>query len=191
MSPSRPPIRPYVTEGVETVFDGKVFRVERVTRRSGSTGVARHYHRVACDDWVNVVPITREGRLLLVRQERHGVERATLEIPGGVVERGEDALAAAARELREETGSIARAMEPLGWVHPNPATHGNRCHAFVARDVDRVEEPRGDGDEELEVVEVALVEVPDLVRRGELTHALALAALFLAGIPAFVRGSIG
>jgi 8-oxo-dGTP pyrophosphatase MutT (NUDIX family) len=164
----------------ETVFDASpFFRLERLRRRSARTGAERDVWRFDCGSWVNVVALTREGELLLVRQDRHGVEAPTLEIPGGVIDAGEEPAAAALRELREETGYEGRVAEPLGWYHPNPALQANVQHAFLVRDCVRVGEPEGDGDEELELVRVPASSVRDLVRRGALTHALVLASLYL------------
>src|SRR4051812_5610502 len=83
-------------------------------------------------EWCNIIAVTPEDQLVLIRQYRFGVGASTLEIPGGLVERGEDPAAAAARELEEETGYVAGRVVPLGAVHPNPALQGNRCHSFLA-----------------------------------------------------------
>ena len=100
----------------------------------------------------------------------------TLEIPGGMCDPGESPEQAARRELHEETGHEAAAWTELGWVHPNPALQNNRCHTFLARDL--VESPGASPDphEELEIVRRPLSAIPDLISRGEITHALVVAA---------------
>ena len=109
------------------------------------------------------------------------MERFTLEIPGGMCDGDEPPEKAAERELREETGYVCDRLEPLGWVHPNPAVQTNRCHTFLARNVRRDGEPRPDPDEDLEVVEVPLADVPALIRDGTITHALVVCAFDLLG----------
>jgi 8-oxo-dGTP pyrophosphatase MutT (NUDIX family) len=178
-SPDAPPA-PFATLSRATALSAPpVLRVDRLTRRSGRTGALHDVWQLVLPDWVNVVALTRDGDLLLVRQERHGVEASTLEIPGGVVDEGETPAAAAARELREETGHRGAPAVALGWVHPNPALQTNRCHTFLVRDCVPVEAPRGDAGEELEVVRVPASSAPELVRRGKVTHALVVAALSL------------
>jgi len=64
-------------------------------------------------------------------------------------------------------------------VHPNPAFLANRCSTWVATGLDRIGEPEGDGDEEIALEEVPLADLPDLIARGEITHAIVIAALYL------------
>lgn len=178
MDAPRQPLAPFVTVAREELLDARVFAVERLRRRSGRTGREHEYFHIAAGSWVNVVALTKAGELVLVRQERHGVEATTLEIPGGMVDEGEDPAEAALRELAEETGYVGRVAEPLGWVHPNPALQSNRCFTFLVRDV----EPgpaHPDELEEIEVSTVPLASARELVRRGEITHALVVCALYL------------
>jgi 8-oxo-dGTP pyrophosphatase MutT (NUDIX family) len=156
-----------------------VFDVDAVRFAPESGGAARSFHVVSAPDWVNVVPLTDEGRILLVRQFRFGIEAETLEIPGGMCDPGETPVEAARRELGEETGCVASAIEPLGWVHPNPPLQSNRCFSFLARGVTRAGEPRPDPDERIETVEIPLADIPRWVEEGAITHALVLAALYL------------
>ena len=179
MTQSRTPLVPFATLERETIARCRVFDVERVRRRSGRTGEAHDYFHIAAAEWVNIVPVTRAGEVVLVRQERHGTETMTLELPGGLVEPGESPSDAALRELLEETGYRGLVAEPLGFVHPNPALQSNRCHSFLAMDVILEGPQRLDGREEIEVVRVPVRELRELVRRGEITHSLVVSALYL------------
>ncbi len=128
-------------------------------------------------DWVNVVARTPEGRFVFVRQFRFGTERVTTEIPGGVVERGEEPLAAAKRELREETGYEASRWSELGRVEPNPAFQDNHCHHFLADGARRVGDQQLDAGEDIAVATLTEAEVQTGIAAGEIAHTLVLSAL--------------
>ena len=128
-------------------------------------------------DWVNVVALTPERRLVLVRQYRFGSGDLTIEIPGGMVDPGEDSGAAAARELREEAGYTAERWTHLGAVQPNPAFHDNLCHHWLAEDARRTGSQELDEGEDIQVLELELTDVVDRIRTGEIRHALVLTAL--------------
>ena len=128
-------------------------------------------------DWVNVVALTPERRLVLVRQYRFGSSALTLEIPGGVVDPGEAPADAARRELREEAGYTSERWLPLGAVEPNPAFHDNLCHHWLALGARRTAEQELDEGEDIEVLELALDEVRQRIAEGEIRHALVLTAL--------------
>jgi 8-oxo-dGTP pyrophosphatase MutT (NUDIX family) len=85
-------------------------------------------------------------------------------------------LIAARREMVEESGFDSDRVEALGVIHPNPAIQANRCHSFVAHDVERRHEPTFDSTEETEVVRVPLSQIPELIRSGDITHALVVVA---------------
>jgi 8-oxo-dGTP pyrophosphatase MutT (NUDIX family) len=157
----------------------RVFDVDAVRFEPTDGGPARSFHVVSAPDWINVVPLTDDGRLVLVRQFRFGIGAETLEIPGGMCDEGESPIDAARRELIEETGYAASSIEPLGWVHPNPPLQTNRCHSFLARGLVRAGPQRLDPDERIVTVEVPITDVPRLVRERAITHALVLAALYL------------
>jgi 8-oxo-dGTP pyrophosphatase MutT (NUDIX family) len=130
-----------------------------------------------CPDWVNVVALTTDQRVILVRQFRFGTWSNTLEIPGGMVDPHEtDVAAAAKRELEEETGFVPASMELLGSSLPNPAIQTNRLHTFLARDCRQVHQGHQDGSEDIEVVLTPKGEIANLVRSGAISHSLVLAA---------------
>ena len=135
---------------------------------------------IDCPDWVNVVPLTADGGVVLVRQYRFGVDRVTYEVPGGVIDADEEPSTAAMRELREETGHRAGALSPLGVVAPNPAIQSNRCHMFVARDCRLVDAVDFDEHEDIDVEVVTRAEALRMVHDGRIEHALAQVALLRA-----------
>jgi ADP-ribose pyrophosphatase len=126
-----------------------------------------------------VVPVTSDGDVVLIHQYRHGAGEITLETPGGLVDPGETPEQAAVRELREETGYRPARVTPLGSVNPNPALFRNRMHAFVAWDVEKMEEVERTDTEETVVELVSRERVFELVEQGVIDHALVVAVLFL------------
>ncbi len=128
---------------------------------------------------MNVVALTEDGKAVLVKQFRQGTRETTLEIPGGAVDPGDRSpLAAARRELREETGYAARRWTRIGLVEPNPAFQTNACTTFLAEGCRRAGEPDPDEGEELDVVLVPASSLDSLARRGVIRHALVIAAFY-------------
>lgn len=130
-------------------------------------------------DWVNVIALTPDGRIVLVRQFRFGINDFSLEIPGGVIEAGEEPLIAGVRELREETGFTGAPARQLGSVHPNPAMQNNRCHFVFVEQAVRTAPLAWDADEEIQVTTLPVEEVFALARSGGITHSLVLNALLM------------
>ena len=171
-------LNPWRTLGSRLALDHPVLRVEQVTRRR-SQGPPHDFIVLHSPDWVNVVPVTADRRVVLIRQWRQGSEGESLEIPGGLVDPGETPQQAGARELMEETGYRAGSMVYLGKVNPNPALFDNNCHSFLALDARPAGPCSPDDSEHIEVVTTPLAELPGLVRRGAITHSLVVTALAL------------
>ena len=149
-------------------------RVDRAV--SPRTGKAHDFYVLESASWVNVIPITPEQEVVLIRQYRHGTREVTLEIPGGIVEPGDSPQEAARRELQEETGYEAAEMVDLGFVHPNPAFLDNRCYTFLAPGAFRAGPQTQDEKEDIRVLLKPLAEIPGLIREGAITHSLVIAA---------------
>jgi ADP-ribose pyrophosphatase len=157
----------------------RVFNVRTTRFRHPVRASERDFVVIDAPDWVNVIALTPDHQIVLVRQFRFGIDSFSLEIPGGVIETGEEPLLAGVRELREETGFTGAAARVLGCVHPNPAIQNNRCH-FVFVENATVSHPLGwDPDEEIQVTSVPVEEVYRLARSGGNTHPLVLNALLL------------
>jgi 8-oxo-dGTP pyrophosphatase MutT (NUDIX family) len=155
--------------------DYRVFRTSFVEGTHPRVGTKR-FSVIEATDWVNVIALTRDDRVVLLHQYRVGIERVCLEIPGGMVDPGEDAATAAARELVEETGYTSQRWEHIGTTAPNPAIQNNWLHTYLARDAERTHEQRLEGSEVVRVETQPLREVTDLLRRGVIDHALVVAA---------------
>ena len=162
----------------ETIADGRIFTVERSTAESPVDGKSRAFHRIRSVDWVQLLPITRDNEAVLVRQYRHGSQRITLEMPGGLVDAEEDPAAAALRECLEETGYLARSARPLGNVNPNPALFAHRLYSFYATDVESERAIQNIGNEVTEVVLVPVADLEGLLLAGEIEHALVAGTLW-------------
>ena len=160
----------------EKLGDYRIFTLNQDTRRSPRTGNVHNFFVLEAGDWINVIPLTAVDDVVMIHQFRHGTGEITLEIPGGMVDPGEDPAEAARRELLEETGYTCDDIIPLGVVTPNPAFLNNRCHTFLATNARWVQTPTFDGAEDIAVETFPLADVPEMIRHGRITHALVVAA---------------
>lgn len=176
--PTREPAR-WVELGRETRLTTRIFHVDAVRYRHPAREREREFVVIQPPDWVNVVALTPDHRLVMVRQFRYGIDTFSLEIPGGVIEPGEDPLVAGVRELAEETGFAGDRVTRLGSVHPNPAIQSNRAHFLLVEGAVKTHDLAWDPDEEMQVTLEPAESVFERARSGGITHALVLNALML------------
>jgi ADP-ribose pyrophosphatase len=173
------------TVAAEPAYRHPLMTVEtRTIARPGARGKeAEERTSLAIDtlDWVHVVPVLPDGRIVMVRQWRYATESFHLELPGGIVEDG-DPRASAEAELAEETGYRAGNWQLPGEVEPNPAILDNRLTLWLASDLQEIppgERPPADPHEEFEVVPIAPGEVAGRIAAGEIRQALVISSFYL------------
>lgn len=170
-------IRPWRIVRSEPGPELTLFRARFDTALHPRTGREKRRLVLETEDWCNIVAITPDERVVLVRQYRSGIHEVTLEIPGGSVDPGESHEAAAKRELREETGYTASDWRYLGRSAPNPAVQDNHLHTWLATGAEATHSlDLGDG-EEIEVVTLSLDELRRAIADGEIQHSLGLVGL--------------
>ncbi|MDE3192135.1 MAG: NUDIX hydrolase [Chloroflexota bacterium] len=150
------------------------------------SGVEHDRVIIEAPDWCNVLPLTTDGRVVLIKQFRFGSQEVSLELPGGVVDDGETPEEAVERELEEETGYRAGRVVKLGAYRSNPAHFTNRVHAFVALECAAVHDGHPDGAEDVAVETVGPRDLVRLVGEGRITHALMIASIGLAAVHGYL-----
>ncbi|MBC7367506.1 MAG: NUDIX hydrolase [Undibacterium sp.] len=179
MSTSSSPPGPVRWERLEerTLAATRVLDLRSVHFRHPRREVDRDFVVIAASDWCNVIALTPDGQLVLVRQFRYGINDFSLEIPGGIIDPGEDPVVAGLRELREETGFVGTEARLLASVHPNPAIQNNRCHLVLVENATASSVQQWDHDEEIEVVTAPVDDVLAWARAGKITHSLVVCGL--------------
>ena len=142
--------------------------------------IVPEYYVLEYPNWVNMVALTADNQFILVKQYRHGVKQEVLEVPGGVIDPGEDASTAAKRELLEETGYRFDTIEEISTLFPNPATANNITTTYLLTGGVKVQEQDLDDQEEIEVILASPDELKQLLFENQFGQALHTAALFYA-----------
>ena len=151
-------------------------RVDKVQLPTGAT--IDEYYILEYPEWVNTIAINKDGQFVFVRQYRHGIGKTVNELCAGVVEEGEKPMAAAKRELLEETGFGGGEWIPWMTISANASTHTNLTHCFLAKGVERIEKQHLDNGEDIQVRIFDCDEVKDMLRNGEIWQSLMAAPLW-------------
>jgi len=160
--------------------DMSLFSIRINRCRSPRTGQEHNFYIIDFPSWVQIIPITPDDRLVMIRQYRHGCGQIFLELPGGLIDK--DDLSpdkTAKRELLEETGYLAEDLSLLTSTYPQPAVLNNMGLTYLTKGVKKVTEPNLDAAEDIEVCLVELQRIPEMIRDGEINHGQTVMALSL------------
>lgn len=160
------------------IADCRVFKVREDNSVRRTDGVEHTFFIIENPDWVNVIAFTKDEKVILIEQFRHGIEEITLELPGGMVDARENADDAAKRELLEETGFAANKMIYLGKSRPNPALQNNWIHHFLALACEKISKTKFDEHESINTKFASTSEIDELIDNEQITHSLVLAAFY-------------
>jgi len=173
-------IKKWKKTSTKLIGDFKIFNLKESVSISPRNGKEFPFLVLNTNDWINVIPVTKDGNVVLVKQYRHGNEEITLEIPGGMVDDiDKSPIGAAKRELLEETGYSSDEFIELGVCSPNPAIFDNKLFIYLALHVKPVSKQKQDGAEDIEVVEVSMDDFSEFIKSGKINHALVVAAFQL------------
>ncbi len=160
------------------IADCRVFKVrEDVCERHGEQGQATFFV-IENPDWVNIIALTKDTQVVLIEQFRHGTEETVLEIPGGMVDQGEQPAKAARRELREETGFTSDEFVLLGRSRPNPAIQNNWIYHYAAFNCEKNAKTSFDENESITTKIASMTEIDEYIERGDISHSLVLTAFY-------------
>lgn len=173
-------LKPWTVDASRYLVRDRWLTVRADDCRTENGQVVAPYYVLEYPDWAHTVALDDQNRLLIIRQYRHGAGRVCAELPGGMVDAGEPPLAAAQRELAEETGYSATHWEPLAAFSPNPATHTNTQHCFLAQGLTPHAAPRPEKTEEIRSEFVSVPALLEMIAQGEFAQGLHIASVLLA-----------
>ncbi len=172
-------IQPWQKLGSRPLGEFRIFSLRSDRLISPRTQAEHEFLVIDCVNWVNVIALTPERQVVLIRQYRHGSGTVELEIPGGMVDpRDATPVEAGARELREETGYEGTRARIIGEIFPNPAIMSNTCHTILIEDCRLLHPVQFDQGEDLATELVSAAELPRLAAGGRFMHSLVMVALY-------------
>lgn len=169
----------YKLKNSEIIFKGKMIdlKVDKIQYNNGNEGIREVaiHPGGAC-----VVPVTSEGKIVLITQFRYPVQKVTLEIPAGKLDNNEDPFICAKRELEEETGYRSENIKKLGEILTTPGFCTEVLHLYIATDLIPGNHNREDGEEGMELFELTFDEIDEKIKNGELPDAKTICAIYMA-----------
>ena len=172
-------LKPWKKIGSKPVGDFRIFTIRSDQVISPRTQQAHDVYVIDCVNWVNVIALTPDRRLVMIEQYRHGSTTVELEIPGGMMDPADASpVAAGLRELREETGYEGENARIIGQIFPNPAIMSNTCFTVLVENCRCLHPLQFDHGEDLITRLVPVTEIPHLVASGKIQHSLVVVALY-------------
>ena len=172
-------IKPWKKVSSKLLGDFRIFKMRSDTCINPRTGETHDFYLFDSVDWVNVIAVTADQKLVMVEQYRHGSNTVELEVPGGMMDPHErDPVMSAVRELREETGYEGERARILGKIWSNPAIMSNTTHTVLIENCELKHGLELDSGEDLTTRLVPIDEIPKLVADGKISHSLVVVALY-------------
>lgn len=172
-------VQPWEKKSSKTIGNFRVFNLRSDLKVSPRTGQEHDFYVIESVNWVNVVALTKDRKLVMIHQYRHGSNTVELEIPGGMIDPEDGSpLEAGLRELREETGYEGSEAVIIGQIYANPAIMNNVCYTVLVKNCELKHEVQLDSGEDLTVTLVEIVDIPRLIREGRIGHSLVVVALY-------------
>ena len=174
---------PWPVVSTEVVAETRIFRLRSDLAKSPRTGQVHPFQILESPDWVNIVALTPDDRMVFIRQYRFGTGEVTLEIPGGLIDPGDTPESAALRELKEETGYVPGdgdgrpLVRRIGRIRPNPAFMNNTCYTYLVEQAVPTGSRNQDPAEDIVVELIKVGDIPDLINSGRIDHGIVLNAL--------------
>lgn len=163
----------------EYIHKAPWFTARKDTCKKPDGKIVNDYYVFVFPEWVTCLPVTENGKVLMVRQYRHALGEVCNELPGGCVdEKDADFEAAVRREMLEETGYIFDEVHYLGKISSNPSTNTNLMHMFVATGGAKVQQQNLDANEEIEVFEATFNELKQLIEENKIVQSMHLSTIF-------------
>ncbi len=171
--------KPWKTVRSTFIGDFRVFKLRSDVSISPRTGKEHDFYVLDSVNWVNVIAVTPDQKLVMVEQFRHGSSTVELEIPGGMMDEGEtDPVTTAVRELREETGYEGENARLFGKIRSNPAIMSNTTFTVLIENCRLQHDVDWDHGEDLVTRLVPVSEIPKLVADEKINHSLVVVALY-------------
>lgn len=172
-------IKPWTRISSKPVGNFRVFNIRSDLKLSPRTGREHDFYVIEAVNWVHVVALTRENKVVMIEQYRHGSDRVELELAGGMIDaKDRSPLEAGLRELREETGYEGNCAQVIGQIYANPAIMNNICYTVLVRNCELKHLPQLDPGEDVAVTLVELENIPRFIQEGRIGHSLVVVGLY-------------
>lgn len=164
----------------EKVYSDRWFQARADKCEFPDGRIIEPYYVVELPDWSIIFVVTTDEKIVLVRQYRYPVDQVTYELPGGVIDKGEDPKAAAIREMQEETGYHSDEVEFVCQLFPNPAINDNTAYFFLAKNAIPGEKKNFDAFEDIDICLFTKEEFFQLLRENKMQHGVQLGPVYEA-----------